>query len=541
MSRLFLILLAVAAPGTVMAQGHDHGAPRLGTVHFANSCSADAQPSLTRAIALLHSFEYGPAIDAFEHAVRVDRGCGIALWGIGLAQWSNPFSNVQRPAAQLAAGRETFARAQAVGAKTPRERAYIAAGAALFDEAATVDQRTRMIRYRDAIARVAESYPDDPEALTFYALALASAADPADKTYADQLKAGAILEKLRQSQPSHPGLAHYIIHAYDVPALAPRALDAARRYAAIAPDAPHALHMPSHTFTRLGYWQESIDTNILSAAAARKAGARNEELHAMDYEVYAYLQTGQDAAARRLVEAVPVVSGRAIFDPGNSAAPPPAGAYAEAAIPARYALERAAWSEAAHLKVHRSPFAYADAITWFARAIGAARSGDRATARAAVAELQTAIDRLEERKEPYWVEQVTIQKLAASAWVALADGRTADALAALREAADREDRTEKGAISPGPLAPARELLGEMLLQVKQPKDALAEFKKTMAKEPNRFRGIAGAAAAAAAAGDAAAARQYSRALLSICAKADSPGRPELQAARVAAAAPSRRP
>jgi hypothetical protein len=527
---LSILLLALAPP----PQEHQHEtAAQLGAVNFVNSCDRNVQPAFGRGMALLHSFEFGPAIDAFTTVADTDPTCGIAFWGIALAQWSNPFSISQRTATELRAGRATVARARAAGAKTGRERGFIDAVAALYDEADRIDQRTRVVRYRDAMSRLAASYPDDPEASAFYALALSAAADPADKTYADQLKAGAILEKLWVSQPQHPGLAHYIIHSYDVPALAPRAIDAARRYAKIAPDAPHALHMPSHTFTRLGYWQDSIETNILSAAAARRIGAKGEELHATDYEVYAYLQSGQDAAARRLVEGVPAILART-QKVTVSAAPAPAGSYAVAAIPARYALERGAWAEAARLAPRETLYPYADAVTWFARAVGAARSGDRATAAAAIAELQKDIGRLVQQKEAYWAEQVRIQELGASAWLALADARAADALRMMREAADREDRTEKSAISPGPLAPARELLGEMLLQLNQPADALVEFRKTMAKEPNRFRGIAGAAKAAAQSGDAAASRQYYEQLLTICARADTPGRVDLQSARTAA-------
>jgi len=531
MQRTLWLVLAVA-----VLQHHDQPG-KFGTVHFANSCDASVQPAFERGIALLHSFEFGPAIDAFRSAHDADSSCAIALWGTGLAQWGNPFGTGLRPAAQLQAGRATVQRASAAGAKTPRERDYISALAGLYDRFETVDQRARMTAYRDAMDRVASRYPDDPEAATFYALALAAAADPADKTYADQLKAGAILEKLWVAQPEHPGLAHYIIHSYDVPALAPRAVDAARRYARIAPDAPHALHMPSHTFTRLGYWQDSIDTNILSASAAHTGGNTYEELHATDYEVYAYLQTGQDAAAKRLVDAVPGIVATAGGRAAASAAPPAAGAYAVAAVPARYALERGAWAEAERLDVHRGGFGYVEAITWFARALGGARSGDVAVAQDAVDQLQKLVDRLTAEKEAYWADQVSIQKLGATAWIALAADRTDAALAAMREAADREDRTEKSAITPGPLAPARELLGEMLLELKRPKDALAEFHKTMAKEPNRFRAIAGAARAAAQSGDPAASRKYYAQLLTICEKADTPGRPELQAARAATRAP----
>jgi tetratricopeptide (TPR) repeat protein len=532
-SRAARVACVLALVSPVLAQeSHEHaGAGTLGTVKFANSCRADLQPTFARGMALLHSFEFGPAIDAFKNTSDADPSCGIALWGIALAEWGNPFSAAIRPAAQMQAGRATAERAAAAGANTPREREYIAAVASLYDRFDSVDQRTRMLAYRDAMGRLAAKYADDPEASTFYALAIAAAADPADKTYTDLLKAGAILEKLWAAQPDHPGLAHYIIHSYDVPALAPRAVVAARRYAKVAPDAPHALHMPSHTFTRLGYWQDSIDTNILSAAAARKAGAVYEELHATDYQVYAYLQTGQDAAARRLVDGLAEVISRVSPNAAASAAPPMAGSYALAAIPARYALERGAWAEAARLELRPSRYAYVDAMTWFARALGGARTRDVATVKAAAGELQKAVDRLTEEKETYWVEQVTIQKIAATAWLALAEGRTSDALAAMREAADREDRTEKSAITPGPLAPARELLGEMLLQVNQPKEALAEFRKTIAKEPNRFRALAGAAAAAAKGGDRTTARKYYQQLLAICVKADAPGRPELQTAR----------
>ena len=535
MVRTFVVIVTLAAAGAaVSAQEHHHDSGQLGTVTFANSCSADVQPMFGRAMALLHSFEFGEAIDSFKAAADGDPSCGIAWWGTAVAQWGNPFAVGIKPAAQLQPGADAIARARAVGAKTQRERDYVNAAAALYDRMDTVDQRTRMIAYRDAMSRVSAKYPADPEAAAFYALGLAFCADPADKTYADQLKAGAILERLWQAQPEHPGLAHYIIHSYDVPALAPKAVDAARRYAKIAPAAPHALHMPSHTFTRLGYWQDSIDTNILSAQAARKAGALGEELHATDYQVYAYLQTGQDAAAKRLVDQIGAAADPTAPGVKAGAAPGTSGVFAKAAVPARYALERDAWGEAAKLEVHPARnMPQSDAMTWFARALGGARSGDTATAGTAIDELQKLIDRLTEAKESYWVEQVTIQKLGASAWLALAEGKTEEALTAMRSAADREDKTDKSAISPGPLAPAHELLGEMLLQMKQPKAALAEFQKTMAKEPNRFRGIAGAAAAASQSGDRAAARKYYQQLLTICARADTPGRPELEAARQA--------
>ena len=530
-----LVVWALAAP----FQDHQHGTAGLGTVRFANSCAPDVQPEFARGMALVHSFEFGQGRDAFKAVLAKDPTCAIALWATGLSQWGNPFAAQVKSAALMQAGRATLERAAAAGAKTERERDYIAAATLLFDRYDTVDQRTRARAYRDAMERLAAKYPDDTEAATFYALAIAGAADPADKTYGDLKKAGAILEPLWQKLPDHPGLAHYIIHSYDVPALAPLAVTAARRYAKIAPAAPHALHMPSHTFTRLGYWQESIDTNILSAEAARTAGSVYEELHALDYQAYAYLQSGQDAAAAKLVQTSKEVGARRNDNVVVGAAPPAAGMYALNAIPARYALERGDWVAASRLDAPASQVPYADAMTWFARALGAARvrngSGgaqpDLATAKAAVAELQKAIDQLTQQKDLYWAEQVTIQKLAGTAWLALAEGRQADALAAMREAADREDKTEKAAVTPGPLAPARELLGEMFLELKRPKEALAEFQKTIAKEPNRFRALAGAAAAATQAGDPAAARKHYEQLLVVAARADAPGRPELKAAR----------
>jgi hypothetical protein len=514
-------------------QPHQHGAgsEKLGTVRFATSCTAAAQPAFARAMALLHSFEFAPAIDGFTAAGTTDPGCAIASWGIALSRWGNPFAAGIKTPAQLEAGRAAIAKARTIGAKTDRERDYISAAERLFADFETIDQRTRLLAYRDAMSDLATRYADDPEASAFYALALAASNDPTDQTYASLIKAGAILERLAAAQPDHPGYVHYIIHAYDVPPLAPRALDSARRYAKIAPSAPHALHMPSHTFTRLGYWQDSIDTNIASAEAARRDGATAEELHAMDYQEYAYLQTAQDRAAGQLTEGLRQIAAR--FDPNRvgSAAPGSAGVFALAAIPARYALERLAWGEATKLELRPSRFPQADAITWFARGIGAARAGDLETARAAIDALQQLEAQLAKAGESYWVEQVAIQRLGVSAWTALTDGRTDDALTTMRSAADREDRTEKNAVTPGPIAPARELLGYMLLAARRPADALAAFETTLKKEPNRFLALAGAASAAAQKGDVAASRTYSQRLLTVAAHADASARPQLASAR----------
>lgn len=522
---------AILTPA-LAAQEHTHPpAQEFGTVRFATSCSAAAQASVTRAVALLHSFAFPQAVDGFNAALKTDPKCAIAYWGLALSAWGNPFAAGIKPDAQLQRGLDATRLGRAIDARTDREREYLVAVSQLFENVHAIDQRTRVLAYRDAMARLSARYPDDSEASIFYALALAFSADPADKTYANQLRAGAILEKLEASQPDHPGLAHYIIHSYDVPALAPRALAAARRYAKIAPLTPHALHMPSHTFTRVGDWQASINANIASTAAARRGGSTAEELHASDYLMYAYLQTGQDLAAQRLLKALPEIAAR--FDPNSlgAGAPPAAGYFAIAALPARYALERGDWKEATRLEVHQTPFPYTDAITYFARALGGARAGDTGVSKSAIAALLQIRDQLAQQNEKYWSEQVEIQRRVASAWLALAEGRSSDALLGMREAADREDATEKNAITPGPMAPARELLGELLLELHEPAQAVSEFDKTLKNEPNRFRTLAGAARAAAAAGDRAASQRYYRQLVKICTRADQPGRPELADAR----------
>ena len=527
-----IVLLLVSTP--LAAQQHEHtsaSVEKLGTVRFATSCGSAAQPAFTRAIALLHSFEFGRSVESFNAALKADPSCAMAHWGIALSRWGNPFAAGLRPASQMQLGQQAIAAAASPAAKTERERGYIEAATQLYAEYERRSQSDRVNAYRDAMAGLAARYPADEEASIFYALSLAFAADPADKTYAAQLEAGAILEKLFAKRPDHPGLAHYVIHTYDVPPLADHALEAARRYAEIAPSAPHALHMPSHTFTRVGYWQESIDTNIASAATARRERSTAEELHASDYQAYAYLQTGQDSAARALLDSLPEISGR--FDPAavGGAAPPMAGFFALAAIPARYTLERAAWADAVALTPTPSPFPHTEAMTHFARALGAAHLGQTAPVREAVDALQQIRDRLTQSREDYWAEQVEIQRRSASAWLAQAEGRTRDAVAAMRAAADREDATEKNSVTPGPLAPARELLGYMLLDNGEPALALKEFEATMKKEPNRFRARAGAAKAAAAGGDRARAAGYYGQLLKVCARADAGARPELADAR----------
>ena len=523
-----LLVLAMAPTHRQQPAAHQG----IGTVRFATSCTATAQPLFNHAVALLHSFAFSQATDGFNGVLRADPRCAMAWWGLALSAWGNPFAAGIKPPALIQRGLKAIAQARSIGAATVRESLYIAAAARLYERADSVDQRARLLAYRDAMADLATREPEDTEAAIFHALALAISADPADKTYASQLAAGATLEALFARLPDHPGLAHYIIHSYDVPPLAGRALSAARRYSQIAPAVSHALHMPSHTYTRVGYWAQSIAANVASSDAARREAAVAEELHADDYRIYAHLQMAQDGAARRLLAALPAIARR--LDPNaiGTGATPAAGYFAIAAIPARYALERGAWADAARLELHPSPVPFADAVTCFARALGAAHLGDTVAARAAIGALERLHEQLVQARESYWAEQVEIQRQAGEAWVAFAAGRTDAALAAMRVAAQREDATEKNAITPGPLAPARELLGEMLLAAGEPAQALAAFEATLEHEPNRFRALAGAAKAATAAGDRDAARKYHAALLRLGAHADRPGRAELvEAAR----------
>jgi len=528
---VWLLVALSAGPASAQMAGHDHAAmERLGSVSFETSCNAEAQPRFNRAVALMHSFQFGPAIDGYRAALAADPSCAIAYWGIALSSWSNPFAGFKSPL-QLKQGLDAVQAGRALNAKTSRERAYIEAVAHLYTETAISDQDARTVAYERAMERLAADYSKDTEARIFYALALAAAADPADKTYAKQLKAGAILEGLFAKYPDHPGLAHYIIHAYDEPALASRAAGAAKRYGAIAPSTPHALHMPSHTFTRIGDWQASIDTNLASATSARVAGQPADELHASDYMIYAYLQTGQDKAAGQLAEACVQVFSH--FDPtkATGAAPASAAYYAHAAIPARYALERRDWASAAKLEPTPSRFPYAESITYFARGLGAAHLKDAAAARSAISSLDQIHDKLAQQGEDYWAGQTDIQRREVAATLSLEEGHVAEALTGMRQAADLEDKTQLASVTPGPLAPAREMLGEMLLGNNQPEEALAAFEASLVQEPNRFWSLYGAAEAAKRAGNGPGARAYFHKLLAMSPHPEPHERPELSEAR----------
>jgi hypothetical protein len=483
-AALFIAVPSIAAN----SQEHAHAnvAERLGTVHFATSCNPAVAARFDRAVALLHSFEFGASIRAFNDVLATDSTCAMAHWGIALSRWTNPMAAGNRPVALLQQGRQSVDAALRLSDHaSERERGYIRAVSQLYDDFEHRDQPERLLAYERAMNDLAASQPADTEATIFYAISLVASAPPTDKTYANQLKAGHILESLWAKEPNHPGLAHYIIHAYDYPPLADKARAAARRYATIAPSAAHALHMPSHTFTRVGMWRESVDANNRSIDAALSTGSIAEALHAADYSMYAHLQLGEYAAAKKILDGLPALAAR--FDPNaiTGAAPGSAGVFALAAIPARWVLERRAWKEAVALTPKASAFPYAEAMTYFARSLGASHLGDVATARSGIDSLVSIQQRLKASGEPYWAEQVAIQQLGAQAWLDLTEKRQSDALAHMREAAAREDATEKSAVTPGPLAPAHELLGDMLMQLKKPAEAKAEYRATLAKEPNR--------------------------------------------------------
>jgi tetratricopeptide (TPR) repeat protein len=507
---------------------------RLGEVNFPISCSPAAQAQFNRAVALLHSFFFPETVKAFSAIAEKEPSCAMAYWGIAISQRPNPLVG-PFPGDVLKLGWEAVEKARAATHKTERESQWIEALAAFYNDYATVPQRTRTANYEASMAQLVVQYPDDVEAAIFYALALNEAADPADKTYAKQLKAANILEKLEPRFPNHPGIPHYIIHSYDHPELAVLGSIAASRCARLAPSAPHALHMPSHIFSTLGMWQEVISSDLASddltmgytarinPQAASDPAKNPARYHSLDFLTNAYLQLGQDQQAKRIVDA------------RNSVPEFPAtfrysGHTAFAAIPVRYAFERSAWAEAAALAIPKTPFAQAEAISWFGRAVGAARNGQLAEAKDAVDHLRVLKDTLDRANDEYWAGQVAIQELASKAWIARVEGRKEEAIAGMRQAADLEDRSGKHVAMENRLSPIRELLGELLIEAQEPAQALKEFETSLRNNPNRYRSFAGAARAAGQAGDRASARSYYEKLVALAGNADT-ARPDLITAK----------
>lgn len=534
-----LMLLLVFATSEAKAQHSEHGTlqqptpEQLGQVNFPVSCNFAAQVDFNRAMALFHSFWFDPAKEEFTKVLRQDSECGMAHWGIAMMSMGNPFAWPPNAKA-LKAASAAIVEAQRVGAKSERERDYISVLAAYLKDWETRDHRTRVVAFEKAMENLVAKYPTDDEAKILYALVLNATAVPTDKTFANQLKAGAILEPLFKKYPHHPGVAHYLIHTYDYAELAQRGLPAARAYAKIAPAVPHALHMPSHIFSRVGLWPEVVASNRASYLSAKSELQQTtlgvgtyDALHAMDYMVFAHLQQAQDRAAKEYLDEVAAIRKANVENV--------VAAYAFAAIPSRFALERSDWKQAAALKLSPSDldwskFPQAEAILVFARGLGAARVGDVASAQRDAKRLQVLKDVMTKARMDYWAGQADFQIKTINAWIALAEKRPEEALQLMRAAADAEDASDKHPVTPGNVSPSRQLLGEMLMTLGSPAQAFAEFERSLKRDPNRFRGIYGAARAAEASGNREAARIYYARLRALAVNGDTE-RPELTQAK----------
>ncbi|HXM22608.1 MAG TPA: hypothetical protein VN948_15230 [Terriglobales bacterium] len=522
-----LFSLALSLSPAWCDEGHHHALTEeeVGSVHFVTSCSKAVGVSFNRAVALLHSFQYEQARQAFAEISTQHPKCAMAQWGVAMSHYHGLWDN-----GDLAAGREALHKAQEVAGGNPettaREKAYIKALAEIYREDGK-DKYAHAQAFEQKMGAVQAAYPDDSEAAIFHALTLAITAPKTDKTYANQRKCGEILEPIFAKQPHHPGVAHYIIHCYDNPVLAEQGLGAARMYAKIAPASAHANHMPSHLFTRVGSWDESIASNTKSAQLAAEAEgtskngeARDQRLHAMDYLEYAYLQSGRVKQAKAVLDAMnslPAVGGLTLTND-----------YAAAAIPARYALELGNWQEASALRVRRDAVDWTQAITWMAIGVGSAHSGNLERAAQAEQTLASLRDAVAKENNVYWSSQVEVQRREVAGWIAEKGGKAAEAIATMRSAADLEESMDKNAVTPGAVIPAREMLAELLLKENHPQDSLAEYEAVLKISPNRFNALFGAASAADASGNANAANRYFHKLAET---AVGDERPELVTAR----------
>ncbi len=512
-SALAIILLLGVSASPVAAQHAAHHATpaeKIGQVSFPISCAPAAQKPFERAVALLHSFWYLEAVKGFTQVTQIDPQCAIGYWGIALSNWTQIWSPPPPPA--LKRGWEAVEKAKAATTKNAKEADLIAAAEAFFKDADTADHRSRAMAYSRAMGRAYAKYPSDREVAIFYALSLQATADPKDKTYARQKKSAEIAEKVFAAGPDHPGAAHYIIHAYDYPALAQKGMPAASRYAQFAPSVPHALHMPSHIYVLLGMWPETVEGNIVAAEAEKQRGNPDDRMHAIDCLVYAYLQQAQDADAERIVDEARGIMRELAAKNYNSGRP--TAQFAMAAIEARFAMERNRWGEAAGIDPRPNRFPHTEAMIYFARAIGAARIGNAARAKADVDRLVELREALLQSKDGYWAEQVEIQRRGAAAWRVRAEGKPDDALALMRAAAELEDSTEKHNITPG-------LLGDMLLEMNQPGGAAREYEASLGRAPNRFKTLYGVARASELAGDRDKARTYYTKLVGVAAGSDN--------------------
>jgi hypothetical protein len=532
---VLLILYAVLATAQEDHSPHQHAVAGLGTVDFPASCNVAAQQSITRGAALLHSFGYEESRIAFHEAAKADPACAMAWWGVART-WYHPIWVPPSPE-ELRQGAAALDRALAIDAKTGRERDYINSLAVFYKDWPTVDHVTRAKNYEHALAEVSSRNPSDDEAAIFHALQLVAVGylDPADKTYTWQKKGSEILNQVLLRHPNHPGVAHYIIHGVDYPSLAELGLKAARAYASIAPDSPHALHMPSHIFTRLGLWDESIASNIASMKSAiaqaqrlHGGGGAFDQLHAMDYLVYAYLQQARDTSARKVLAEMEEI---ARLDENQFAA-----AYAFAATPARWALERHDWRAAAALGIKPAWFPWnrfrnAEALLHYARAIGAARTGDVAAARRSTGEIAAIRGAMPATRDYDWSGSIGAQWEAATGLIAWAEGKKDEGFRLLGMAADHEDAVDKHPVTPGAVLPVREILADLLLENGAAPEALREYEAVLKTAPGRFNATAGAARAADKAGDNTKARAYAMRLREIANSAQT-SRPELEWARV---------
>ena len=523
--RIVVALCALTLASAAQADGAE-GQGRLGKVAFPNTCSAAVQEAFLRGVAMLHSFWDNAGLATFQGVLEKDPDCAIATWGIASLHMANPLAGQGASPKGAEAAMAAIEQGRRIGAKTQRERDYLEAVAEYYRDFANRPERARQESRAKAYEALAQRYPDDDEAQIFSALYIAGTQSQADQTYAAYRRASDILEKQFAKHPDHPGVAHYLIHSYDAPPIAKQGETAARRYATIAPAAPHALHMPSHIFTRIGAWEDSIATNRRSAEVAVKSGPVFEAYHANDYAVYALLQLARDDEAKRDMEAALRVPGLTDI--------PFIGHYAAAAMPARYAVERGAWREAANLQVRPTKYPFVDAITHYARALGAARSGDVATAEKEAETLAAQHKALLDAKNTYWANELEVQRLASAAWIALAKKSNDEALRLMRAAADLEDRNEKHIVTPGRILPAREMLGDMLLQTGQPALAFKEYETSQVREPNRFRGLYGAALAAEQSGDRERAATYYRHIAEMT-KSGASSRPEMSRVKAAIA------
>ena len=485
--RILLTLLFIF-PFSSAQETHSHSAPeKLGKVSFPISCTPAVQEQFDRGVALLHSFAYTAAENAFQGVAELDPRCAMAHWGMAMTYFHQLWDPPIAPATISIAQKE-IQRAQQIGTGSERERQFINALGLIYQDAATVPYRTRALNYEHAMSDLAAENRKDVEAQVFYALALLANASPADKTHAKQKQAADLLEPLDRAYPQHPGIPHYLIHAYDNAELAPRGLPAARAYSQIAPSAPHALHMPSHIFTRLGLWEDSIASNLAAREAAHQQGDTGEELHAMDYLVYAYLQSGRDKEAAQVIQQL---KNMPKLNAGDFKI-----AYASTAMPVRYAVERGQWADAASIVPPTGAPPHVVAIAVWARGLGLARSGRAAEARTEIDRLRQIEEQLRTSGNDYWATQVGILTREVMAWSAQADRKPDEAAALMRASADEEDAIEKLPVTPGPIVPAREQLGYLLLEQNHPGLALKEFQTALVNAPGRRGALQGAARAA---------------------------------------------